>query len=291
MSDDKIRSLVMQNTKYRSFEIERRAIYTFHARVADRWRLGRVFLAGDAAHLMPPFAGQGMNGGMKDAVNLSWKLVSVLRGQAPDSILDTYQVERAPVVRKMAEVSRRLGSIIMPTSRIAAAARDFVFACLNLSDKFRAFIRRGGVLPPPEIRQSALTDKGRDPLIGKMMPQPAVRAAQASEPLDAFLYCHQWLALGIGIDPVSILSTRDLAVLDALKARFLCLNGGTKDARTLSLQCVDSGFADWAQRHQVRAVLVRPDRFVAARLEPDRDISALTPFVHPKAARSPRVAA
>ena len=97
---------------------------------------------------MPPFAGQGMNGGMKDAVNLSWKLVSVLRGQAPDSILDTYQVERAPVVRKMVEVSRRLGALIMPTSRITASARDFLFACLNLSGKFRAFIGRGGVLAP-----------------------------------------------------------------------------------------------------------------------------------------------
>jgi 3-(3-hydroxy-phenyl)propionate hydroxylase len=245
---------------------------------------------------MPPFAGQGMNGGMKDAVNLSWKLVSVLRGQAPDSILDTYQVERAPVVRKMVEVSRRLGALIMPTSRITASARDFLFACLNLSGKFRAFIGRGGVLPPPEIHQSALTDKGRDALIGRMMPQPTVSAAQGNEPFDAFLFdaflsCHQWLALGIGIDPVSMLSARDLAVLDALQARFVCLNGGTKDARTLSLQCVDSGFADWAKRHQVRAVLVRPDRFIAARLEPEKDISVLTPFALPQTARSSRVAA
>jgi 3-(3-hydroxy-phenyl)propionate hydroxylase len=291
MSDDKIRSLVMQHTKYRSFEIERKAIYTFHARVADRWRQGRVFLAGDAAHLMPPFAGQGMNGGMKDAVNLSWKLVSVLRGQAPDSILDTYQVERAPVVRKMVEVSRRLGALIMPTSRITAAARDLLFACLNLSSKFRAFISRGGVLPPPEIHQSALTDKGRDALIGQMMPQPTVNPPQGNEPLDAFLSCHQWLALGIGIDPVSMLSARDLAVLDALQARFVCLNGGIKDVRTLSLQCVDRGFADWAKRHQVRAVLVRPDRFIAARLDPDKNISALTPFTLAKTAHPFRVAA
>ena len=296
MSDDKIRSLVMENSKYRSFEIERKAIYTFHARVADRWRQGRVFLAGDAAHLMPPFAGQGMNGGMKDAVNLSWKLVSVLRGQAPDSILDTYQVERAPVVRKMVEVSRRLGALIMPTSRITASARDFLFACLNLSGKFRAFIGRGGVLPPPEIHQSALTDKRGDALIGRMMPQPTVSAAQGNEPFDAFLFdaflsCHQWLVLGIGIDPVSMLSARDLAVLDGLQARFVCLNGGTKDARTLSLQCDDSGFAAWAKRHQVRAVLVRPDRFIAARLEPEKDISVLTPFALPQTARSSRVAA
>jgi 3-(3-hydroxy-phenyl)propionate hydroxylase len=191
----------------------------------------------------------------------------------------------------MVEISRRLGALIMPTSRITAAARDLLFACLNLSSKFRAFIGRGGVLPPPEIRQSALTDKGRDALIGQMMPQPTVNPAQGNDPLDAFLSCHQWLALGIGIDPISMLSARDLAVLDALQARFLCLNGGIKDARTLSLQYIDRGFADWAKRHQVRAVLVRPDRFIAARLDPDKNISALTPFTLAKTAHPSRVAA
>ena len=99
-SDDSIHALVSRHAGYDMFEIERRAVYTFHARVADKWRGGRVFLAGDAAHLMPPFAGQGMNGGMKDAVNLAWKLVAVLKGQAPSAILDSYEVERAPIVRK-----------------------------------------------------------------------------------------------------------------------------------------------------------------------------------------------
>ena len=88
-SDDNVRALVKQRAGIDAFEVERKAIYTFHARVADRWRVGRVFLAGDAAHLMPPFAGQGMNGGMKDAVNLAWKLVAVSRGQASEDILDT----------------------------------------------------------------------------------------------------------------------------------------------------------------------------------------------------------
>ena len=173
-SDEAVRALVKRKAGIDAFEIERKAVYTFHARVADRWRVGRVFLAGDAAHLMPPFAGQGMNGGMKDAVNLSWKLAAVLTGQASEDILDTYEIERAPVVSKIVELSRRLGSVIMPTSRIVAAARNSIFACLNLSGRFRAFISGGGIMPPPAIRRSALTASGKDALIGQMAPQPAV---------------------------------------------------------------------------------------------------------------------
>ena len=200
-SDDTVRALVKARPGVDAFEIERKAVYTFHARVADRWRVGRVFLAGDAAHLMPPFAGQGMNGGMKDAVNLSWKLAAVLHGQASEEILDTYEVERAPVVRRMVEISRRLGSIIMPTKQAIAAARDAVFACLNLSRRFRAFIGRGGVVPPPAIHRSALTASGKDALIGQMAPQPTVRSSHGEASLDRFLGCHQWLALGFGADP------------------------------------------------------------------------------------------
>ncbi len=290
-SDEKIRSLVIQNTKYRSFEIERKAVYTFHARVADHWRRGRVFLAGDAAHLMPPFAGQGMNGGMKDAVNLSWKLASVLRGQAHESILDTYDVERAPIVRKMVDVSRRLGSVIMPTSRIAAAVRDWIFACLNLSSRFRTFIGRGGVLPPPAIHRSALTGAERGALIGQMMPQPSVSSAQGKAQLDQFLSSHQWMALGLGVDPISMLSKRDLAILEALDARFICLNGACSDPRTLTLQCDDRSFVDWAKRHDVRAVLVRPDRFIADRLDLRKDLKVLAPFALAQSANLRRVAA
>jgi len=277
-SDDKIHSLVTETTKYRSFDIERKAVYTFHARVADRWRQGRVLLAGDAAHLMPPFAGQGMNGGMKDAVNLAWKLTAVLKGQADEKILDSYHCERAPVVRRMVEVSRRLGSVIMPTSRTAAAARDAVFAFLNLFSGFRSFIGRGGVVPPPEIKRSALTGAERDAVIGQMIPQPAVSSSQNSTMLDEFLSCHQWLVLGIGMDPVSMLSKRDLAILDALGARFICINAPKTNARTLSLASDDPSFIKWTRRHVVRGLLVRPDRFIAQRLDSSRDLSALTPF-------------
>ncbi len=289
-SDDNVRALVRQKAGIDAFEVERKAIYTFHARVADRWRVGRVFLAGDAAHLMPPFAGQGMNGGMKDAVNLAWKLAAVLKGEASEDILDTYDVERAPIVRRMVEVSRRLGSVIMPTSRIAAAARDSLFACLNMSSRFRAFIGRGGVVPPPAIHRSALTATGKDALIGQMAPQPTVKSAQGEAPLDRLLACHQWLALGFETDPVAMLSQRDLGILDALNARFICLNGLASGPRTLSLQCEDPRFIAWARKHGVRSVLVRPDRFIAARLNAGADLPVLNFFTMAPAAAFPRAA-
>src|SRR5271166_3726892 len=290
--DDTVRGLVGGKAGIDAFEVERKAIYTFHARVADRWRVGRVFLAGDAAHLMPPFAGQGMNGGMKDAVNLSWKLAAVLGGQASAEILDAYEVERAPVVRKMVEVSRRLGSIIMPTNRAVAAARDLVFACLNLSSRFRAFIGGGGVVPAPAIHRSPLTANGKDALIGQMAPQPTVQSSDGETQLDRFLDCHQWLALGFEADPVSMLSGRDLAILDALGAQLISLNalGPLKSGRTLALQCNDPRFVAWAEKHGVRGVLVRPDRFIAARLNAGADLAVLNHFVMAQTAALPRAA-
>ena len=107
-SDGTVRALVKSKSGLDAFEIERKAVYTFHARVADRWRVGRVFLAGDAAHLMPPFAGQGMNGGMKDAVNLAWKLLAVVRGQASRTFSTPMTSSARPSCAKWSEF--RVGS-------------------------------------------------------------------------------------------------------------------------------------------------------------------------------------
>jgi hypothetical protein len=108
--------------------LERHAVYTFGARYADQWRAGRVLLAGDAAHLMPPFAGQGMCAGVRDAANLAWKLDLVLRGAAPDALLDTYQAERLPHAQQVIDFSMELGKVICVADTDEAAARDAAMA-------------------------------------------------------------------------------------------------------------------------------------------------------------------
>jgi 3-(3-hydroxy-phenyl)propionate hydroxylase/flavoprotein hydroxylase len=104
--------------------LERHAVYTFRGCYADAWRRGRVLLAGDAAHLMPPFAGQGMCSGMRDAANLAWKLDLVLRGEASDALLDTYESERAPHAKQTIEFSVALGRVICIADAREAAERD-----------------------------------------------------------------------------------------------------------------------------------------------------------------------
>jgi len=106
---DAVRALLASRGTVRDRDIVRVAVYRFHSRIAARWRLGRIFLAGDAAHLMPPFAEQGMNSGIRDAFNLAWKLALVCRGAASDRFLNSYEDERRPHVRSMLRMSEWIG--------------------------------------------------------------------------------------------------------------------------------------------------------------------------------------
>lgn len=108
----------------RQARIERAVVYTFRAVLAESWRRGRVLLAGDAAHQTPPFLGQGLCAGIRDAANLAWKLQWVLKGLAPQSLLDSYAQEQAPHVRAFIQEAIRIGNIIQVTDRHAAACRD-----------------------------------------------------------------------------------------------------------------------------------------------------------------------
>ena len=103
------------------------ACYSHHVRFADRWRVGRIFLAGDAAHAMPPWIGQGMCAGVRDVANLCWKLGAVLAGSLPESVLDTYQAERLPHVKEVTNRAVKTGKLIIQRNRWRAAVRNHVF--------------------------------------------------------------------------------------------------------------------------------------------------------------------
>lgn len=173
--------------------LDRSAIYVFHSLIARRWRNRRLLIAGDSAHQTPPFLGQGMCTGIRDAANLAWKLAAVRRG-APDSLLDTYQSERAPHARRFIEQAMELGRIIQTTDPDLAAARDRRLArdgvgeIVNLSPRLGAGLHcgaAGGLVPPqPVLSDGRRLDDAIGPrfaLLGRAPPslEAAARALGA----------------------------------------------------------------------------------------------------------------
>jgi 3-(3-hydroxy-phenyl)propionate hydroxylase len=137
--------------------IERAVVYTFHSALSTKWRRGRLLLAGDSAHQMPPFLGQGMCSGLRDAGNLAWKLRDVIAGDAPDSLLDTYESERAEHVRAYIELAVELGSVIQTTDPEKARQRDRdLIANPTMLRPLAPRLGRGlhGDAPPPAATRS-----------------------------------------------------------------------------------------------------------------------------------------
>lgn len=143
--------------------IERAAVYTFHSIVEEGWRKGRLLLAGDSCHQTPPFLGQGMCAGMRDASNLAWKLAAVLRDGAPDSLLDTYESERRPHVTEFIELAVRLGAVIQATDPAIVAERDRRFAAGTESFDF------------PQAQLGPGHRQDAPPPVGTIFPQPRLR--------------------------------------------------------------------------------------------------------------------
>ena len=216
-------------------KVERKAVYRFHGLVANRWRSGRAIIAGDAAHQTPPFAGQGMCSGMRDAANLAWKLEAVLKSQADDALLDTYQAEREPHSRALIELAIGMGRIVCTRDPAQADRRDA---------DMRAAVARGAP-PLPPMRPSPFTTGcvlASSPGAGELFPQPVSGQGEALQRMDDIMGPEPWLL------------TRGRA----LKAVGL---------RTLSLSCerlapFRRDLAKWLVEHSTEAVLVRPDRYV-----------------------------
>lgn len=171
--ESRIRELVAPYLAGEHVEFERAVVYTFHVRRAERWQAGRVFLAGDSAHLTPPFAGQGFSSGARDAQNLAWKLEAVLRG-APSKLLGSYEIERRPHVTSMQNLAVRWGGVVQTSSPWVGRLRD---GALGLLDRTGALsVIREQVKPLPTYGAGAFSaTPAKFPparVVGSLFPQP-----------------------------------------------------------------------------------------------------------------------
>lgn len=253
--------------------LARKVVYTFHARIASTWRQGRVFLAGDAAHLTPPFAGQGMNSGLRDAVNLSWKLASVLQGQSGPALLDSYQQERKPHAWALIKMAVLIGKYMQPKSRFGAMAAQWALKLISLFRPARDYVLQLKFKPKPRFQQGFFVPQalGKEAVhSGQLLPQPWMEAPGGGKVrLDAALgtgFALLWQA-----DQALPDAWRQLArQLDARIVRFLRVQDdflpeqGAQGERLRDVQNVLGPILDDAG---AAGVLVRPDRYLFAYLD------------------------
>ncbi len=252
-----IRALLDAWTAPENYEIRRAAVYQFHAAVATSWRDGRIFLAGDAAHQTPPFLGQGLNAGFRDALNLGWKIPLVLGKLCDDALLDTYAAERDEHARDLVEAAVAIGKLME-----TLAARE-----AGLPDPHPPTtrgIRSGGTMVPP-IRGGVLVqEQFRDGTsVGDLLRQPLVRSRGGVEArLDD--------VLGPGPSVVGR-TARDLEMSPAANAVLERLGGRAVPLDELEVVAgdLDPLFA----AHP--AALVRPDRYVFGVVDDDWSLDRL----------------
>ncbi|MGY4708459.1 bifunctional 3-(3-hydroxy-phenyl)propionate/3-hydroxycinnamic acid hydroxylase [Mycolicibacterium sp. CBM1] len=254
-------------------EIARTWSYTFHVRKCKQWRVGRVLMVGDAAHVMPPFAGQGCSGAFRDASNLIWKIEAVLRGRADDALLDTYQAEREPHHDAMSAAAVRIGRLVMPPNRITAQIRD---TALRLVQKVPGVERAlsVAVLRPAPLTNGFLDRRGDPPktsAVGHLIKAVTVATPGVSlVPLDEALGAG-WAILGLR-DPVDSIPADIQQAWERFKPTYLTVRAGTSLVDTGEIGDPTGQLHDWMIKHHCRFVVVRPDRYVYATADDPRQL-------------------
>jgi 3-(3-hydroxy-phenyl)propionate hydroxylase len=254
-------------------QVERAVVYRFHALVADRWHDGRVFLLGDAAHMMPPFAGQGLNSGLRDAANLTWKLAEVLQGRLDGASLATYEQERRPHAEATVELSERLGRIAMTTSPRRARMRDAVVRLLVRTTRGRRYLEEMRYRPATHVRAGLVASAGRThPVVGTAIEQPRVFAVREHRIalLDEILG-RGWSLLGVELGPEDWSATREPALEALVDVQVdVGLDDRTPQSADdrVAVTDIDGALQRAFAPLRGRFVLVRPDRLVAACFAP-----------------------
>jgi 2-polyprenyl-6-methoxyphenol hydroxylase-like FAD-dependent oxidoreductase len=231
--------------------LERHAVYTFRARWAERWREGRLLLAGDAAHLMPPFAGQGMCSGIRDAMTLSWHLDLVLRGLAHSSTLDAYTTERRAHLQHAIALSVELGKVICISDEAEAMARDDALLALA-ADPSAPAIEPPAPILGPGIRDEPAPGAAERSAAGTLFPQARV-ALDGRTPLLEDATGGGFALYTLGADPASLLGEEEIAFARSLDTSLVQITAEID---------LENAYSAWFAAHDCIAALVRPDFYV-----------------------------
>ncbi len=230
----------------------RSASYRFHALVATQWRDRRVFIAGDAAHQQPPFLGQGMCQGLRDVTNLTWKLLQVMRGAAPDGLLDSYGIERAAHVRQLTATIKHIGHTICERDPLRAQQRDENL--LQAAGGCVKTVPRQDLMPS---LQDGFLSSQVHAARGTLFPQPRVFHLDATALLDDVCGSGWRVVLG---EAASAWQPR----LDGTTTLVRCTTRIMPLMPGMAWHEADGVVQAWCTRHSCLAAIVRPDHYVYA---------------------------
>jgi 3-(3-hydroxy-phenyl)propionate hydroxylase len=257
LAPEKIRELLKPWTAPEHYEIRRAAVYQFHAAIAGAWRVGRVLLAGDAAHQTPPFLGQGLNAGFRDAVNLGWKIPLVLAQVCDDDLLDTYAQERDAHARELVERAVSVGKLME-----TLAAREAGLPDPHPPDSIK--IDMGGRIVPPMLGGVLVADQlGGDSRVGDLLWQPTLRRRDGiEERLDDYLG-KSFCVVGRRASDLQ-LGPNARTILERLGGRVVALEG---------YEVVEGRIDALFESHS--AAVVRPDRYIYGVVDDEWDLDRL----------------
>lgn len=270
-------------------------VFTHHGRIATSFRQGRVLIAGDAAHLMPVWLGQGWNSGIRDATNLAWKLTSVLTGACDDSLLDTYDTERREHAKAMIDINMTAGSI-MKCGPVKGKIRDVVATALNVVPSVKSYFTELRFKPMPRYAHGVVVDQstgtpGRAALdlkrallplvdapdksspVGVQFIQPRVNTATATDARLDDVIGSWWTIAAFGNDPSRHLSAADLELVRRHGIRLVTIVPETQrawaeqhyaDSEAIVVGDVHGRLKMWFDDRPLGVVFLRPDRFIAA---------------------------
>ena len=257
--------------------------YTHHSRVAARFVQGRVALVGDAAHISPPWAGQGLNSGLRDVANVAWKLAAIIQGRAAPSILASYDQERRGHATELVALADNMGAVLGLTNPLMAGVRDWLFQAVNSVDNLRSHLLEFKFKPKATITQGLVyherAELREDDLVGQLFVQPYIEDAQGQRRRLDDMLGNSYAVLGYRTNPRAPLSEDMAAYWARWNTRFIQVNRsrsgvGRNQPLTamdaISVEDVDNRLAEWFSKVRDCIVVVRPDRFVAAITTPER---------------------